>query len=54
MLFLRKNKQTKQDKQSLVQTKWNDSEKVNDTIFMEEICVLLFDSKASFNECVII
>lgn len=26
MLFLRKNKQTKQDKQSLVQTKWNDTE----------------------------
>lgn len=27
MLFLRKNKQTKQDKQSLVQIKWNDTEK---------------------------
>lgn len=26
MLFLRKNKQTKQDKQSLVQIKWNDTE----------------------------
>lgn len=27
MLFLRKNKQTKQDKQSLVQTKWSNTEK---------------------------
>lgn len=26
MLFLRKNKQTKQDKQSLVQTKWSNTE----------------------------
>lgn len=53
MLFLRKNKQTKQDKVSYKQN-GTTQKKVNDTIFMEEICVLLFDSKASFNECVII